>query len=603
MRSRPCLFKRLSAVLVLIGLLIGPVSFAHADGTSSTITIPKTPLELIEELNKTRENYGVLIEPSSAATLSYASRTVGSPNTTSSLCSDLTESACPRTDGAVITANLMLGKCESDADIGCIEYIEVSLAGGELKVLTYVESVVNNLPAIPQNSELNTPRGDFPSLWISPSGELYLIKFRTGFSFTVKVGKDEKTKMSGTSMNATTTAELSVSRIQIVSGTYTLPWIRTMPMPADPTRNNIAWNTGSCGSRNFSTLTSCYQTIPFEPQTRIKATVRLPKSVSGWMHGRINNPTISSSQTTNGQMRYQIEGDISPTYIAGGMVPSTAPPELLSQQLRNLPIGHTQSREPGGAISHFNALEQYIGNSALTTQNLWVVQSSSSINPSYIGAAGAENCMQQISGFVGIVSTNAAAYDSQPPVWDSANGVLTYNVASPHLDENGAEAVGNYSLAIPPLVAQCLYGDSALPASVPIEVVYSDVATPLTQTTTITRDENWVRFTASGFHFSSPVIKVKLGIASNPKSMTPSASVRTNTKLKTKSLSSLAILAKLKVVKGAKLTGSVDKTSKSICSITKSNILSRKKKGLCQIVLSSTKGKTVVRKVVLITFN
>ena len=211
--------------------------------------------------------------------------------------------------------------------------------------------------------------------------------------------------------------------------------------------------------------------------------------------------------------------------------------------------------------------------------------------------------MQQITGFVGIVSTNAAVYDADPPVWDSLDGVLTYNVASPHLDENGAEAIGSYSLAIPPLVAQCLYGDSSLPASVPIEVVYSDVATPLTQTVTITRDENWVRFTASGFHFSNPVIKVKLGIASNTKSMTPSASVRTNTKLKTKSLSSLAILAKLKVVKGAKLTGSVDKTSKSICSISKKNILTRKKKGLCQIVLSSTKGKTIVRKVVLITFN
>ena len=600
MWSRPCLFKRLSAALVLIGLLMEPASFAHADETSSTVSLPKNPLELVQELNKSRENYGVVFEPSSLETFSYISRTVGKPNYTQSLCSDLTESACPRTDGAVIAANLVLGACENNSEIGCIETIQVSLAGGELKSLTFVESVVKNLPIIPQNSEFNTPRGDFPSLWISPSGEQYLIKFFTNFRFDANNGRLE---------NLVTTANLSISRIQIVSrtqivsGTYALPWIETRPMTVDPTRNSIALGYGPCGSGVFSTLTSCYQTIPFEPRTRINAAVRLPKSVSGWMHGRINNPTISGSQTSNGQMRYQIEGDVSPAYVAGGIIPSTTPPELLYWHLNGASLGNVSLREPGGAIRNFNALEKYIGNSALTTQNLWVVQSSSSINPSYKGASGTENCMQQITGFVGIVSTNAAVYDADPPVWDSLDGVLTYNVASPHLDENGAEAIGSYSLAIPPLVAQCLYGDSSLPASVPIEVVYSDVATPLTQTVTITRDENWVRFTASGFHFSNPVIKVKLGIASNTKSMTPSASVRTNTKLKTKSLSSLAILAKLKVVKGAKLTGSVDKTSKSICSISKINILTRKKKGLCQIVLSSTKGKTIVRKVVLITFN
>lgn len=582
--------RRLFAVAVLVGLVMAPVSSVRADESSPPVTAPKSALEILQDLTKARDNYGVLIEPENPLTLSRVTRMVPTKGndletSTSSLCADLSESSCPRSNSGSVDASLVLGKCESDADIGCIEGIQASLAGGNLADLTFVESVVTNLPSIPQNSELNTPRGEFPSLWRSPTGEFYLVKFLTGFSFSMKNGKLEKGGI---------TTDLSISRTQLIAGTYGQPWIRPIPKIEDPTRDTIAWNTGTCGARNFSSLTTCYQTIPFEAQTRIKATVRLPKSVSGWMNGRIGNPTISSSATPNGQMQYQIEGDISPTYIAGGVVPATAPSELLSQQLRFLPLGSTSSRDPAGSIGFFTALNQFIGSKALASQNLWMVKSNSNINPVYAGANGTNNCMQQISGFVGIVSTNAAAYDAQPPAWDSVNGILSYNVASPHFDENGIEAVGNYSLAIPPLVAQCLYGDSALPASVPVEVGYTDATTPITQRVTITRDENWIRFSATGFHFSSPVIKVKLGYGSKSKA-------RITSKLRTQSLTSLASLAKLKVTKGAKLTGAVSDTSKSTCSLSKKT-LTRKKKGLCQIVLSSTKGKTVNRKVVLISF-
>ena len=580
MRCSLFAFNRGFTALALAVLLMGPANSARADETSSTDSPLRAPIEIVQDLN-IANNVGVTLDSSDNSPLSHISRLNDS---VLSLCSDLTESECPRTE-STISAHLILGKCESDIDIGCIQQIQVSLAGEELKDLTYVESVVKNLPSIPQNSELNTPRGEFPSLWRSSSGELYLVKFVTHFVFGFPQDQDQPSIGAGS-----TTAELSVSRIQIVSGTYQLPYIRTSGA-------GYEWGLGGCGSKNLSTLNSCYQTVPFKLQTRIKATVRLPKSVSGWMHGRIINPTISSSQTPNGQVQYQIEGDTSPTYVAGGIVPLAAASEYMKQwnMANAVRPGSIHNMDPAYALSYLRAFNQYIGINALTTQNLWVVKSNSDLNPTYAGASGTGNCMRQISGFVGIVSTNAAAYDAKPPVWDNVNGVLSYNVASPHFDEAGAEAVGNFSLAIPPLVAQCLYGDSALPASVPIEVGYEDGAIPITQKVAITRDENWIRFAASGFHFSSPVIKVKLGIASKFK-------VRTSTKMKTKPLSSLATLANLKQVKGAKLTGTVDKTSQSICSISKTNILTRKKMGLCQIVLSSTKGKTITRKVVLVSF-
>ena len=588
MRISLFVLNRVAAALALIGLLLGPVSSARADETNSSVSSLRAPIDILGDLGIDANNVGVVLDSSFTNPLSHVSRQSGS---VISLCADLTESACPRTASSNLSyvflgAHLILGKCERDTDIGCIENIKVSLAGGELKDLIYVESVVKNLPSIPQNSELNTPRGEFPSLWRSSSGELYLVKFITHFSFAFPEDEDQPSLRTGSP-----TAELSVSRIQIVSGTYQLPYLRTRGKSYES-------SSGGCGFVDISTLTSCYQTIPFELQTRINATVRLPKSVSGWMHGRISNPTISSSKTSNGQMEYQIEGDVSPTYVAGGLVPSTAMFEYLEQWNMGSAVrpGAIANTDPAGAVPYLKAFNQYIGNNALTTQNLWIVKSTGSINPIYTGGSGAGNCMRQISGFVGIVSTNAAAYDAEPPVWDNVSGVLSYKVASPHFDENGIEAVGSFSLAIPTLVAQCLYGDSALPATVPIEVGYGKVATPTTQVVAITRDENWIRFTASGFHFSNPTIKVKLGIASKFK-------VHTTTKMRTKSLSSLATIAKLEVGKGAKLTGSVYETSKSTCSISKNNILTRTKKGLCQIVLSSSKGKTVIRKIVLISFN
>ena len=214
MRLSLFVLNRVAAALALIGLLLGPVSSARADETNSSVSSLRAPIDILGDLGIDANNVGVVLDSSFTNPLSHVSRQSGS---VISLCADLTESACPRTTSSnlpyvFLGAHLILGKCERDTDIGCIENIKVSLAGGELKDLIYVESVVKNLPSIPQNSELNTPRGEFPSLWRSSSGELYLVKFITHFSFAFPEDEDQPSLRTGSP-----TAELSVSRIQIVS--------------------------------------------------------------------------------------------------------------------------------------------------------------------------------------------------------------------------------------------------------------------------------------------------------------------------------------------------------------------------------------------------
>ena len=126
------------------------------------------------------------------------------------------------------------------------------------------------------------------------------------------------------------------------------------------------------------------------------------------------------------------------------------------------------------------------------------------------------DCLRLDTGLVGIVGTNAAVFEASPPKWNPITGRLDFRIASPHLAADGNVAVGRYTLALPPAVAQCMYGRNALPPTVEVTVT-EDNGTTRTETVTVSNDGNWVRFAVSGFTFSSPRIAVKLGVGTSIK--------------------------------------------------------------------------------------
>ena len=117
------------------------------------------------------------------------------------------------------------------------------------------------------------------------------------------------------------------------------------------------------------------------------------------------------------------------------------------------------------------------------------------------------NCLQDKSKVLGIVTTNALAYDGSSPSF--VDGSLNYRVSGLHLMPNGTTPVlGSYNLVMASDVARCLYGFTNAPIQASVSIVGGESAVVAT---TVTGERNgWLSLSAAGFTFSTKTIKVKL---------------------------------------------------------------------------------------------
>jgi hypothetical protein len=83
-------------------------------------------------------------------------------------------------------------------------------------------------------------------------------------------------------------------------------------------------------------------------------------------------------------------------------------------------------------------------------------------------------------------------------------------VASPHLDERGQPNKGSYTLYIPTEMAKCRWGDATSNAKAEVQIVNSDGKSSVTTVAATTENGN-LRFNISGFGYSSPTIKIRMG--------------------------------------------------------------------------------------------
>jgi hypothetical protein len=101
-------------------------------------------------------------------------------------------------------------------------------------------------------------------------------------------------------------------------------------------------------------------------------------------------------------------------------------------------------------------------------------------------------------------------YSQGPPTYSSSTGTLDYQVAAPHfLNDGVTEFLGDYNLLVREDVAQCLYGFTGTEITSSVSVVDTTGAAKQA-TTSLTRENGYFKFSASGFTFSAPTIKAKL---------------------------------------------------------------------------------------------
>lgn len=109
------------------------------------------------------------------------------------------------------------------------------------------------------------------------------------------------------------------------------------------------------------------------------------------------------------------------------------------------------------------------------------------------------------------------------PNWDGSDQTLSLKVEASHLQMDGKQNVGTFSIAMPLTVASCLWGaDLSKASQATISATYPELGITELITTTSKISQGTYILSASGFHYSAPTIKVK--VVQAVAAPTPSAS-------------------------------------------------------------------------------
>ena len=97
------------------------------------------------------------------------------------------------------------------------------------------------------------------------------------------------------------------------------------------------------------------------------------------------------------------------------------------------------------------------------------------------------------------------------PTWVPEDSALTLQVSSSHLRSDKSPNIGVFNIVMPIALAKCLWGvDLSKAASATISASYPESGISEIVTTSSRIVGNTYEVSASGFHFSAPVIKLKL---------------------------------------------------------------------------------------------
>ena len=267
---------------------------------------------------------------------------------------------------------------------------------------------------------------------------------------------------------------------------------------------------------------NCYVRRDFKEETRLKISLTVPKEISGWLFGRMKNTGIALKPISENASRLEVEGT---SAIAPNLIVSKTKAEVLKHEKF---VAFTKAngynggedvfsrlRSPGSMAmggSQVNAfwaydvwgedLKAYSGPDPLFA--LSTVWNFGSIDSNQISGA----CANGKNKFLGMVTTNAPIYESDPPILK--DGFLQYRVAGPHFTADQQTLFrGVYDLNLDSEFARCIYGFSTAPISATISVTNSDGGNQEISTEVMSEKDGWIHLGAYNFHFSAPTVRVK----------------------------------------------------------------------------------------------
>ncbi len=491
----------LTAAIMLASLLQSHVAEAGAKIPS---TVPALGLLL-------EENFDLSSMPSVAITMNDQDDT-----SKSLICSSVDDPLCTEAIRVMIIQHLPA--CVEDSTFGCISDLWAIDSTGKKISGSYVSSLPKNsaYDRGPIDSmELPAIRG-IGALWSIPGvtnagGEdNYFVSVRN----TIWLDKASGTPLRNLKANYYGNISTAITPVQKVAGDY-------RPNKATDKRDGgVAW--GSMGVSQTPTKERCVVTDTgvcqvtrdFPANYRFGVTLKLGSKLSGWFHGRIALPVISTKPWKDG-VELSVEAEPVKISTLDFTVPNAQIPDAVRKMIfTDKEFGVSGNPETGiqtmGGLSDpftmelMNAFLPAVGDKGSKTTGYWSYSALNAWNQPAI-----QRCSDGTGDLAGVVTTNALTYSAGPPTYNKDSGALEYKVASPHLEANGAVASGSYDLVLKSDVARCIYGFSKAPIKAEISIS-SESGEKKVATTVVNERDGWLNMSAKGFTFSSPTIQVKL---------------------------------------------------------------------------------------------
>ena len=248
----------------------------------------------------------------------------------------------------------------------------------------------------------------------------------------------------------------------------------------------------------------CYLRKPFPDAIRFGVTMRLSQSPIGWVHGRMQEPSLSFTKVGNAYELSVTAGSVAVPEVGGAATADQIVPGLLQS---NDAIGGTAAPSPSGqeSIRVMRLWLKILGDKAVAMPREWFFRTLTQGE-----LQGADQCITGYQGLAGFVTTNSTTYAGGPPVFNKETQSLDYQVASPHFARDGSIFKGTYTLVMRADVARCLYKFTNAPIKATISVVSENGDANSIATEAVVEKDGWFSLSANGFTFSSPTLRVKL---------------------------------------------------------------------------------------------
>jgi hypothetical protein len=170
--------------------------------------------------------------------------------------------------------------------------------------------------------------------------------------------------------------------------------------------------------------------------------------------------------------------------------------------------------------------------------NIWIYGQNNDV----VDALGA-------CGKIGGVQVVSNAMHSLDPTWDEAAEAIAVRLSTPHLLPDGSVNVGYLEIRMPRAAALCMWKvdlDGSIKATV--NITYEDGSTPSIATVNGKRIGDDYLIISTGFHYSSPTLRVKLSQDNAVKPAENSASAQSENKDESKVAAPAIAAKKIKVI-------------------------------------------------------